>query len=100
MFDSSLNNPSESGYPTQTTLTISDSTWVATDNGFACATGSASEADNNLLAVYNTTTLMGNGCGSWIKTKFYVSVPVSKGDVVTFYASRISGLSKFFVKGK
>ena len=105
--DKDLSNISEdalakvtTGYPTSEVTIIEDTTWVATDNGFACATGKSSEADNNLLAVYNTTTLMGNGCGSWIKTNFYVSVPVSKGDVVTFTASRISGLSTFFVKGK
>lgn len=102
MFNSSLENPSESGYPSGDIIDQVWGTWTAPENGFACAyCSSGTSDDHTYLFIYNSTTLMGNYGGAWNKSSAkFASIPVKKGDVVIAGGSRLSGYKSFFVKGK
>lgn len=102
MFNSSLENPSESGYPSGDIIDQVWGTWTAPENGFACAyCSSGTSDDHTYLFIYNSTTLMGNYGGAWNKgSAKFASIPVKKGDVVIASGSRLNGYKSFFVKGK
>ena len=98
-----LNNLSEKGlgYPTQEVIPQTWGTWVAPDNGFACANSKNSGDDHAYCFIYNTTTNMGAYGGAWNSGSMkYCSISVSKGDVVTCGGNKLSGQTTFFVKGK
>lgn len=100
MFNSSLENPSESGYPTQNVIAQTWGTWTAPENGFACAKSNNTSDDHAFMFIYNSTTNMGNYGGAWNSGTKYASITVSKGDVVVCGGSRITAYSTWFVKGK
>lgn len=89
------------GYPTQEVIPQTWGTWIAPDNGFACANSKNSGDDHAYCFIYNTTTNMGAYGGAWNGGSIkYCSIAVSKGDVVTCGGNKLSGPTTFFVRGK